>query len=753
MMCCADEVDNLISAVVKIEQTRDDMAFAKKQEEYLYNQGKADGIRLALNLAKNWKSKLLVLMLAFTVRLSADTGFSDTIQVREVDGSPSCQAGQIKFSNGSVTCSGGVATVTSGGGGGSLPLPGGGTNYVQVGPTSTQTGAFNISSGTVGGYFTVKGDSLGNSPVFSFVDNDPGLNEPRMDFIDNGNYNGSFGTSNADPLRFAWYGKGTASTIGSVIMTLGLSTGTLHVVYGIVASTYTGNGAALTNLTGSNISTGQIASTVLPSTISYMPANEEISGSKTLTSSLTVVESGSSANFEMRRINSNSATSGGQLRLTQKASAAPASETRIGAIVFGGAIGSGGTLREGAYIKAVATGSYTSLSFPTKVIVGVSSVAAIVDMMTITGDGVGIGTGTPSAMLNVRPSGDLGVAIGATPGETNAGVMFDVSNSTSNGVVIFNNQGQTVGSANSMMTFISTNTTYAGYFMRFFRNDSNSNGDIRWDAPNPNLEFVETDSGCADGNCKFEIGINDGISYWATRNGANDSFERLVNFGAVKDGGYVSLFSTAAIRFQDMQGSYIGFRAPDLSASWVHDLWATSSNTGKLLIQTSDGGSRPLAWSNTFGVATSSLTTEAPMRFRSWATFASSVAIHAAPGSAYAFSISTSAAGPFILAISTGGAGSVNFQDQASSPTLSSCGTGPSIVGNNNIFTITPGATAGGCTATFTPGTFIKTPVCTVSQQTLSLVNALSYTVTATAITFTETSLTSKLDVHCFGRD
>lgn len=221
-------------------------------------------------------------------------------------------------------------------------------------------------------------------------------------------------------------------------------------------------------------------------------------------------------------------------------------------------------------------------------------------------------------------SGNIGVSIGATAAATEASSMFDVSDSTSNGVTIFNNQGQTVGSANSMLTLISSNTTYGGYFIRIFRDSPNSNGEIRVDSPNPNYEMKETDTG--NDNDSFEIGINNGISYWATRNGANNSFERTVNFPSIASGAPgIVILSTGSLKFSDTAASTLGFKAPNtLGASWTHDLWSTSSNTGKLLIQTSDSGNRALAWSNTYGTASSSLTTLSPTIFRSTVAFIAS---------------------------------------------------------------------------------------------------------------------------------
>jgi len=61
------------------------------------------------------KAILLTLLSAFSF---ADTGFKDTIRVTETDLSPSCMAGQIKVSPGTLTCNGQTATITTGGGGG-----------------------------------------------------------------------------------------------------------------------------------------------------------------------------------------------------------------------------------------------------------------------------------------------------------------------------------------------------------------------------------------------------------------------------------------------------------------------------------------------------------------------------------------------------------------------------------------------------------------------------------------------------------
>lgn len=72
--------------------------------------------------------------------IAADTGFSNTLRVSETDNSPACTVGQIKVTAGTLTCNGQVATISTGGGSGGLPLPGGATNYIWNSDT-LQTGA------------------------------------------------------------------------------------------------------------------------------------------------------------------------------------------------------------------------------------------------------------------------------------------------------------------------------------------------------------------------------------------------------------------------------------------------------------------------------------------------------------------------------------------------------------------------------------------------------------------------------------
>lgn len=77
----------------------------------------------------------------------------------------------------------------------------------------------------------------------------------------------------------------------------------------------------------------------------------------------------------------------------------------------------------------------------------------------------------------------------------------------------------------------------------------------------------------------------------------------------------------------------------------------------------------------------------------------------------------------------------------ASAPVASSCGTSPTFSANSSDHkgTITSGATAGGCTITFA-NPYIAAPTCVVTERAMSLVNAMSYATSTTALTITETS-------------
>lgn len=84
-----------------------------------------------------------------------------------------------------------------------------------------------------------------------------------------------------------------------------------------------------------------------------------------------------------------------------------------------------------------------------------------------------------------------------------------------------------------------------------------------------------------------------------------------------------------------------------------------------------------------------------------------------------------------------------------SAPTLSSCGTSPAIVGDDKDGQVTMGTgSPTGCIITFASA-YTSTPLCTVSWQGNPLA-AQNYSVTATAITLTQTATSSnKANYHC----
>lgn len=95
--------------------------------------------------------------------------------------------------------------------------------------------------------------------------------------------------------------------------------------------------------------------------------------------------------------------------------------------------------------------------------------------------------------------------------------------------------------------------------------------------------------------------------------------------------------------------------------------------------------------------------------------------------------------------------GKLTVASSTPAPTLSSCGTSPSIRGSDWAGLVTVGSTATGCTITFSSA-YPSEPTCTVTNQSMSVVNAMTYTVSTTAITVTQTGLGgAKLNYHCVG--
>ncbi len=86
-------------------------------------------------------------------------------------------------------------------------------------------------------------------------------------------------------------------------------------------------------------------------------------------------------------------------------------------------------------------------------------------------------------------------------------------------------------------------------------------------------------------------------------------------------------------------------------------------------------------------------------------------------------------------------------------PALTSCGTSPSIVGNDLAGTVTMGtATPTGCQITFNTAKSTA-PICVVASQSAPAGVAPAYTVAATGISWVQTGLNSnKINYICMGQ-
>ena len=86
-------------------------------------------------------------------------------------------------------------------------------------------------------------------------------------------------------------------------------------------------------------------------------------------------------------------------------------------------------------------------------------------------------------------------------------------------------------------------------------------------------------------------------------------------------------------------------------------------------------------------------------------------------------------------------------------PVVSSCGTGTggTIVGTDNAFTVTQGTTTTGCVLTFAQA-FTVAPTCVAVNQTAPGTSTPAYTVSTTAVTLVTASTSSEIwNVICVG--
>lgn len=226
-----------------------------------------------------------------------------------------------------------------------------------------------------------------------------------------------------------------------------------RILYGLSFGTATGNGAGITNLNGSNIASGQVSSTVLPSTISYTTKDETISGVKTDTSSRTVTAAGGLAVTYETKTGSLTVTGGGDwptftptadnldYRMAGSSGSVTVGHLAIysstsGALIDGGVVPSGGG--SGSSTLAIATGTLNGFALPTS-----SPTAAI----NFSSDAFKVSL-TGSATAFVTPNFSSITAMGGTFNGANQLVKLDGSGNLPalNGSALTNLNGSNITS-------------------------------------------------------------------------------------------------------------------------------------------------------------------------------------------------------------------------------------------------------------------------------------------------------------------
>lgn len=87
----------------------------------------------------------------------------------------------------------------------------------------------------------------------------------------------------------------------------------------------------------------------------------------------------------------------------------------------------------------------------------------------------------------------------------------------------------------------------------------------------------------------------------------------------------------------------------------------------------------------------------------------------------------------------------------STNPVVTSCGTAPVLTGDDVHGEVVPGATATGCTISFSKP-WNAAPICTISNQSMSVVNAMTYSISSSALTITMTGIAgNKVDYICMG--
>lgn len=384
----------------------------------------------------------------------------------------------------------------------------------------------------------------------------------------------------------------------------------------------------------------------------------------------------------------------------------------------------------------------TSVAFPDGTLVTVSSIAYTGKNQSWTAPQTGISSYTFVAPIT---------ALAALIRSTNTVILFVRENSSQTAVGPNAGGSLTTGANNTLLgsnagfeLTTGVSNTILGSGALPLGNNSNRNTFMGAISGRDSAAGANDNTCIGQGSClkidgadrNTAIGVNAGTSLSSTMSGT-DNFS-----GGYKAGAGLTSGSNNVLIGSDIDNVITG------SANTFLGYRTGRSNTPEanniLIGASADLGAANL--NNAIGigagvVVTSSNTLLTNTRLRVVATTVNPVAgIYTA-----SFSTSTSITS---VAISTMG----HLSAPGAPPTLGTCGTSPSIVGSDIAFSVTVGGTTATCDVTFAVP-YNSAPTCVVTERTMSVVNAFSYTVTATGVSFSQVGLNGNvLDVHCIAR-
>lgn len=534
--------------------------------------------------------KVLLALIFVAGVLWADTGFKDLIRVTETDNSPSCMAGQIKFANGNVSCSGNVATVSDQNTGGS-----GGASALEVfvgaarsSPTASITANTAQFSGSVSGStftFTLRSSSvtlLGQSPPASSI---------------------------------------AAGSLGSGVIASSLSVNSVS-GSNIVNATITGSDVDTSSFTllGPSIDASELPADGYASTYVNV-SGDTMTGQLTVTS-VTVTGAGTRSSFLTV---TGTATIAGQSVCLEDGTDCPASgaggvsvypATATASFPFGFTVSTitvtgGGAgeidLTEGTqpsgisgsavlwadsgdhWLKFIPNGTTDYLVVGTSTTITARSLPQFDSAGSIRNASAALlnGTETNPGLLMTQTGAAPAIKIwqqantGTTAGTSGAFVLDNTSN-TGRGMQLYT---AGLGPPEALLWVVADNPGVGGMDMVVIESSATNPTELRLQSPQPNLEFFETDNAAGPGRWSFLL--ENGLFNLYGRNAAGSAVIKQVEIdrAASTNGMYMALLTTGTLRLNDVDNSaYVGLKASTtVSASISFTLPAADGSSGQVL--------------------------------------------------------------------------------------------------------------------------------------------------------------------------